>query len=250
LLLAGYFTVMLIAGLGKLTYLQAAYSLLLVFVLHRQEVHLRTVLAVIAFGAAGSLLVFFTVLPAEGRTMISYALSSAFNWWDALKLYGDLSFGTRLLEVINVWEVLMREGAVLWGLGWGAAWREIAMPMPFDSGSFDVTEQYTGVHIQTHIDAITFMLKVGILGTIAIYASLFRFWIAAFRMYRRQRSAWEKWALMALMLMIAIFAPNYLYFIRLKYLLGFALAGVAVFAGTDDSRETADTGIADSDHAE
>jgi hypothetical protein len=250
LLLSGYFTIMLIAGLGKLTYLQAVYSLLLVLFLHRQEVRPRTVLAVVAFAAAGSVLVFFTVLPEAGRDTIVYALSSAFNWWDALKLYGDLSFGTRLLEIINVWAVLLRENAVLWGLGWGAAWREIAMHMPFDGGSFAVTEQYTGVHVQTHIDAITFMLKVGIIGTIAIYASMFRFWIAGFRMYRLQRRAWERWTLMGMLLMIAIFAPNYLYFIRLKYLLGFALAGVAMFAGTDDSREAAHTGIADSDHAE
>ncbi|MBE0642689.1 MAG: hypothetical protein IH600_01255 [Bacteroidetes bacterium] len=249
LLLAAYFSVMLIAGLGKLTYLQAAYSLLLVFLLHRKEIHKRTVFAVIAFGAAASLLVFFTVLPADGRTAIMYALSSAFNWWDALKLYGDLSFGTRLLEVVNVWAVLMREGAVLWGLGWGAAWREIAVHMPYDGGSFAVTEQYTGVHVQTHIDAITFMLKVGIVGTLAIYASLFRFWLDALRMYRRRHAAWEQWTLMALMLMIMIFAPNYLYFIRLKYLLGFALAGVAVFTGTDDS-SAAHTGIAHPDHAE
>lgn len=239
LLLAVYFTVMLVAGLGKLTYLQAVYSLALVFALHRRDIRLRTVLTVIAAGVAGSLLVFLTVLPAEGRDAILYALGSAFNWWDAIKLYGDLSFGTRLLEIINVWAVLQREGAVLFGLGWGAAWSEIAVHMPFDGGAFGVEEQYTGVHVQTHIDAITFMLKVGIAGTLLIYSSMLRSFFEALRLYKRQRAAWEKWVLMALVLMIIIFAPNYLYFIRLKYLLGFALAGVAVFLGTDESRSAA-----------
>ncbi len=250
MLLAAYFAVMLIAGLGKLAYLQAAYSLLLIFILHRREIHLRTVVTVVALGTLASLLVFFTVLPAEGRDAILYALGSAFNWIDALKLYGDLSFGTRLLEIINVWAVLQRESAVLWGLGWGAPWSEIAMRMPFDGGAFAVEEQYLGVHVQTHIDAITFMLKVGILGTLVIYASMLRFFTAALRMYRRPLQPWERWTLMALMLMLAIFIPNYLYFIRLKYLLGFALAGVAVFIGTDEHRDAAHSGIADTDHAE
>lgn len=207
-------------------------------------------LAVTLLGVLASLLVFLTVLPAEGRDAIMYALGSAFNWIDALKLYGDLSFGTRLLEIINVWAVLQRASAVFWGLGWGAAWSEIAMHMPFDGGAFAVEEQYLGVHVQTHIDAITFMLKVGILGTLVIYASMFRFFTAALRMYRRPLPPWARWTLMGLMLMLAIFIPNYLYFIRLKYLLGFALAGVAVFIGTDGHRDAAHTGIADSDHAE
>ena len=239
LLLSVYFTVMLVAGLGKLTYLQAAYSLLLVFALHRRDIRLRTALAVVAAGVAGSLLVFLTGLPAEGRDAILYALGSAFNWWDALKLYGDLSFGTRLLEIINVWAVLQREGAVLLGLGWGAAWREIAVHMPFDGGAFGVEEQYTGVHVQTHVDAITFMLKVGIVGTLAIYASLLRFFAGGLRLYRERLTPAERWLLMALLLMVIIITPNYLYFIRLKYLLGFALAGIAVFHETvrrDDKR--------------
>ncbi|PLX23252.1 MAG: hypothetical protein C0600_15155 [Ignavibacteria bacterium] len=250
LALAAYFSVMLIAGLGKLSYLQAAYSLIMIFLLHLREIHYRTVAAVIAFGFVASLVVFFTVLPAEGRDTILYALSSAFNWWDALKLYGDLSFGTRFLEIVNVWAVLMRDNAVLWGLGWGAAWREIAISMPWDGGAFGAEEQFEGVHIQTHIDALTFMLKVGVAGMLVIYASILRFWITALRMYHRQHSTWEKWVLMALMLMIIIFAPNYLYFIRLKYLLGFALAGVAVFAGTDDAYPTTHTGLPDSHNAQ
>ncbi|MDX9759706.1 MAG: hypothetical protein RBU27_11145 [Bacteroidota bacterium] len=253
LLLAAYFTVMLVAGLGKLTYLQASYSLALVFVLHRREIRLRTVLMVIAAGVASSLLVFLTVLPSEGRETIVYALTSAFNWVDALKLYGDLSFGTRLLEIINVWAVLQREGAVLWGLGWGAAWTEIAAHLPFDGGAFAVEEQYTGVHVSTHIDALTFLLKVGVIGTLIIYASYLRFFTAAFGLYRGQRAPWERWTLMALMLMLLIFIPNYLYFIRLKYLLGFALAGVAIFLSTpsgdpgssDHSRMAVKTGSLD-----
>jgi hypothetical protein len=250
LLLAVYFVVMLIAGLGKLTYLQALYALGLIGVLHRRDIRPRTVLAVLGMSAGAAALVFFTLLPADSRDAILYALTSAFNWWDALKLYGDLSFGTRLLEIINVWEQLTREGALLLGQGWGAAWREIAVHMPFDGGAFAVEEQHSGVHVQTHIDAITFLLKVGILGTLAIYASMLRYWLEGLRLYRAETVTWHRWALMALMLMIIIFVPNYLYFIRLKYLLGFAFAGITIFMATHDIGQKNHTGIADPDHAE
>ncbi|MBR9974374.1 MAG: hypothetical protein KFF77_02235, partial [Bacteroidetes bacterium] len=52
------------------------------------------------------------------------------------------------------------------------------------------------------------------------------------RLYRERLTPAERWLLMALLLMVIIIAPNYLYFIRLKYLLGFALAGIAVFHET------------------
>lgn len=250
LFLAMYFVVMLIAGLGKLTYLQALYALGLIAVLHRHDIRPRTVLAVVGLSAGAALLVFFTVLSAESRSAISYALTSAFNWWDALKLYGDLSFGTRLLEIINVWDQLTREGGLLLGQGWGAAWREVAVHMPFDGGAFSVEEQHSGVHVQTHIDAITFLLKVGIVGTLAIYASMLRYALEGLRMYRAARDPWQRWALMALILMIIIFVPNYLYFIRLKYLLGFAFAGITIFMATHDSNKTDHTGHAHPDHEE
>ncbi|MDT8322502.1 MAG: hypothetical protein RRA94_00210 [Bacteroidota bacterium] len=250
LLLAVYFVVMLIAGLGKLTYLQAIYSLALIAVLHRRDIRPRTVLAVVGLSAGAAMLVFFTVLSAESRNAILYALTSAFNWWDALKLYGDLSFGTRLLEIINVWDQLTREGGLLLGQGWGAAWRETAVHMPFDGGAFSVEEQHSGIHVQTHIDAITFLLKVGIVGTIAIYASMLRFGLEGLRMYRATRESWHRWALMALVLMIIIFVPNYLYFIRLKYLLGFAFAGITIFMATHDSNKSNHTGITHPDHEE
>ncbi|MCB2204451.1 hypothetical protein KQI65_06850 [bacterium] len=250
LLLGVYFVVMLIAGLGKLTYLQALYSLLLIAVLHRKDIRPRTVLAVIGLSAGAALLVFFTVLSADSRDAVLYALTSAFNWWDALKLYGDLSFGTRLLEIINVWDQLTREGALLLGQGWGAAWHEVAARMPFDGGAFAVEEQHSGVHVQTHIDAITFLLKVGIIGTLAIYASMLRFALEGIRMYRVESRPWHRWTLIALVLMIIIFVPNYLYFIRLKYLLGFAFAGITVFMTTHDTAQDHHTGLAHPDHEE
>jgi hypothetical protein len=184
-------------------------------------------------------------LPEGLREAIAYAMTVAFNWVDALKLYGDLSFGTRLLEVINVWAVLQREGALLWGLGWGAPWSEIAIHLPFDGGAFDIEEQYSGIHVQTHIDMITFMLKVGIIGTLIIYWSLLRFCVAAVRLYRGLASPAEQWTLMALILMLLIFLPNFLYFIRLKYLLGFALAGAAVFFIHDGAPDARASRIAD-----
>jgi hypothetical protein len=248
-----YFTVMLIAGLGKLTYLQATYSLLMIFLLHRREVSMKSVGKVVFAAGAVSLLVYMVLLPPAVRETVAYALGSAFNWVDALKLYGDLSFGTRLLEIINVWAVLQREGAVLWGLGWGAPWSEIAVHMPFDGGAFAVEEQYSGVHVQTHIDAITIMLKVGILGALIIYATMLRFWTASVREYSRTRTPAERWTLMAMMLLLVIVIPNFLYFIRLKYLLGFALAGAAAFSINNGARhagQTHHTGIAHTDDAE
>ncbi|MCZ7558267.1 MAG: hypothetical protein M5R41_17865 [Bacteroidia bacterium] len=248
-----YFTVMLIAGLGKLTYLQATYSLLMIFLLHRGEISMKSVGKVVLTAGAASLLVYMVLLPPGVRETVSYALSSAFNWVDALKLYGDLSFGTRLLEIINVWAVLQRESAVLWGLGWGAPWSEIAVHMPFDGGAFAVEEQYSGVHVQTHIDAITIMLKVGIFGALIIYATMLRFWTASLRQYRRIESPAERWTLMALLLLLVIVIPNFLYFIRLKYLLGFALAGAAAFSinhGATHAGQTHNTGNAHTDDAE
>ena len=235
LALSVYFTIMLIAGLGKLTYLQASYSLVMIYVLHRRDISGRNVLKLFGVAGGAALLVYMVMLPEGVRDTVAYALSNAFNWVDALKLYGDLSFGTRLLEVINVWAVLLREGAVLWGLGGGAPWSEIAVHMPFDGGAFDVAEQYSGVHVQTHIDAITFMLKIGVGGTLLVYWSFLRYWGAGLRAYRRLTRPSERWTLMALLLLIVILVPNYLYFIRLKYLLGFALAGAALFAFSDEN---------------
>ncbi|HOJ04171.1 MAG TPA: hypothetical protein PK916_09230 [Bacteroidota bacterium] len=248
--LAAYFAVMLVAGLGKLTYLQAAYALVMIGIMHRREISARQ-LGVVFVVAVGAVFVVYTLFMGEAmREAISYALGSAFNWVDALKLYGDLSFGTRYLEIVNVWAVLQREGALLWGLGWGAPWAEIAVHLPFDGGAFDVAEQYSGIHVQTHIDALTFLLKVGILGTLAVYASMLRFWWEGVRRYAGLVEPWQKWTLMALLLLIVIIVPNYLYFIRLKYLLGFAMAGAAVFLPEYHDAETHDTRIADSHHAE
>jgi len=249
LMLAAYFTIMLIIGLGKLTYVQTAYCLLLILILHRRDVELRTVVSVLAVAAGAVVLMYYTVLSHDAREMIVYALGRAFNWIDAIMVYGDLSFGTRLLEIINVWAVLTREQACLWGLGWGAPWSEIAIHMPYDGGAFDIEEQYSGVHVQTHIDAVTFMLKVGIIGMLVIYSSMLAFFVKAVMRYRHIRSPIERFTLMGLLLMIIIFVPNYLYFIRLKYLLGFALAGAAIFLdGNDDDRTN--TGISDTDHAQ
>ncbi|MBN1446346.1 MAG: hypothetical protein JXA28_00325 [Bacteroidetes bacterium] len=249
-LLTMYFLFMLIAGLGKLTYLQGLYSLIMIWALHRTEIRLRSVLAFAAAGTATALLLFVTVLSPASRDVILYALTHAFNWWDALKIYGDLSFGTRLFELINIWDQLVREGDLLFGQGWGAPWRELAVHMPFDGGAFALEEQYSGVHVQAHVDAVTFLLKVGIVGTLVIYGSMFRFWLTGIRIYRTALSARDRWVLMALLLMIVIFAPNYLYFIRLKYLLGFALAGITVFSTTYESLRASHTRIADPDHAE
>lgn len=250
LLLTAYFIVMLIAGLGKLTYIQAVYSLVMIWILHRRQIRLRTVLGIVAAGVVSGIFVFAVIVPPAIRDTVLYALTYAFNWWDALRLYGDLSYGTRLLEIINIWDQLVREGALLFGQGWGAAWRELTVHMPFDGGSFSVEEQYSGVHIQAHIDAITFMLKVGIVGTLIIYGSFFRYWLTGIRLYRMSMPPWQRWTLMALLLMIVIIAPNYLYFIRLKYLLGFALAGITIFAATHEQEHSDHTGIADSDHAQ
>lgn len=250
LLLTVYFIVMLIAGLGKLTYLQALYSLVMIWILHRRDIRPRAVLGVAVTGLAVGTLVVMTLVPPAIRDTLLYALTHAFNWWDALKLYGDLSFGTRLLEIVNIWDQLVRHGAVFFGQGWGAAWRELTVHMPFDGGAFAVEEQYSGVHVQAHIDAITFMLKVGIVGTLIIYGVFFRYWLTGIRLYRTRMPGWQRWTLMGLLLLIVIIAPNYLYFIRLKYLLGFALAGITVFAATHEHDTTNHTGIADPHYAE
>jgi hypothetical protein len=224
-----FFVVMLVAGLGKLTYVQALSGIVMIFVLHRRDVRPRAVAAVIGAAIFGVLAFYYGILGESSRAVVGYAMSSAFGIGGALKLYTDLSFGTRFFEIINIWATLSQAKAWIFGLGWGAPWREIAERMPFDGGSFSIEEQHSGIHVSAHIDAVKYLLKVGLAGTLLVYASFARFWLRGLKLYAGESRPAYRWALMGLLLMILIFGPNYVYFIRLKYLLGFALAGVAVF---------------------
>jgi hypothetical protein len=86
-----YLAIILLAGLGRLTYILTALALLMIIVLHRKRIHAGTIGLMIIFAFAGFLIFYYAVLSSANRDVISYAFTSAFNWWDAVKMYGDLS---------------------------------------------------------------------------------------------------------------------------------------------------------------
>jgi hypothetical protein len=121
--LIGYTTIILIAGLTRSTYVLTSFAIVLLFYLFRDRLKASTYIVALSVVLSGGLIFYFGILSDSNREIISYLLGSAFNWVEAIKLYGDLSMGQRILEVINIWETLSREGMVLLGLGWGSEWR-------------------------------------------------------------------------------------------------------------------------------
>lgn len=229
-LAVGYASFFLVSSLGRTTYIFTVVSLLLLYVLLRRQIPVQYIFFTLGVGTLGGLIFYFFVMNEVSRELLTYALSSAFNWSEAIQVYGDLSIGERLLEMINIWTNLMREGAVLWGLGWGASWREIAVHHPFNNGSFAFTEQISGIHTSAHVDAIHFLLKVGIIGVLLIYASHVAFVKRALQLFRQQALRVDKISILVLLIMLVIIIPNYLYFVKLKLLLGVVFGCVAVFS--------------------
>ncbi len=252
--LSMYLTVMLMAGLGRLTYLLTAAGLVMIFVLNRRQVRTRTIVVTIGLGALAAWLFFAAALDESSRRMISYALSSAFSWKDAVMLYGDLSIGARVLEIVNIWTTLSAHGAVLWGLGWGAPWQEYILH-PFDLGSFDIMDQIRGEHVNAHIDAVQFMLKLGVVGTVLLYAAFFRIWRRGVRLYHVTHERLDRFTLLAVLTLFVVIVPNFIYFIRLKFLLGFVIAAIALYMRVADAAHGSEMGdgggVVDAgDHAE
>ena len=227
-----YTSVLLVASIGRSTYILTVVSLVIVFILLRKDIGIRHILATIGMGFFGGFIFYFYVLTPENRELISYAISTAFNWYEAIQLYSDLSMGQRIIEFINIWETLSRNSAWLWGLGWGAPWTELVIHHPFDQGSFSWEEQYSGIHTTAHIDAIYFLHKVGIIGTILIYATHVRFLVASIQSFSTDSSAMLKLVSICLIVMIVMFFPNYTYFVKLKLLLGITFGAIAVFSGS------------------
>jgi O-antigen ligase len=224
-----YLTVLLLSGLGRLTYLLVAIALVMAFVLNRTRIRVWAVAAVFGIGLSGAVLYYNTVLSSENRRVISYALSSAFDWVDALRTYSDMSIGTRALEFVNIWATLDRQDALLFGLGWGSAFREIGVLQPLDGGAGPFEEQLAGVHVHAHVDLAEFLLKLGIVGTIVLYGTFFAIWRRGVRMYRLERNEGTRFVVFALIVTLVIIVPNFVYFLRLHILLGVTLAGLAIF---------------------
>jgi hypothetical protein len=178
-------------------------------------------------GLLGGVVFYLTVLTPVQRELVGYLLGSAFNWFGAVAVAGDMSIGQRVLEIINVGETLSRSGAWLWGLGWGAPWSEIAVHHPFDKGSFPIQEQLTGVHTTAHLDFVYFVLKVGIIGAALIYSGLLRFCLAAFRLAKAETGKLPKLALIGILVFLIVVIPNYVYFVKLKCLMGIAFGCIA-----------------------
>jgi hypothetical protein len=223
-LLAGYWSVWFVQSLGRASYITATAAMVVIAVVHRKQLRSAQVAVTAGAAALGGVVYYFIVLSAVNRELLGQVFQTTINWVDAVTLYQDLSIGQRLLEIMNISETLTRAGAWLWGLGWGAPWSEIAVKMPVDVAAFEYMESVRGVHTSAHLDALYFLLKVGILGTVVLYAGWLRFAAAGIRMLAREQDRWERLALTAVVAMLIIFIPNYVYFIKLKVLLGLAFA--------------------------
>ncbi len=222
-----FWSVLLISALGRSTYILTAVALVVILVMLRRHVTTGMVLRAVGMGLAGGVVFYFAVLTETQRELISYALGSAFNWVGALTLSGDLSIGQRVLEIMNIGETLTRAGAWVWGLGWGAPWSEIVMHHPFDKGSFPIEEQLAGVHTTAHLDFVYFVLKVGVAGTIVIYWGLMRFVREAAHLVRTEQERMAKLALIGILVFLIVTVPNYIYFVKLKCLMGMAFGAIA-----------------------
>ncbi len=224
-----YASILLVSSIGRSTYIMTVVALIVLFVMLRKDLRPSHILLTLGMGTLGGLFFAYVVLDDLNRQLIGYALTSAFNWVDALKLYGDLSLGERILELINIWATLGRDGAWLWGHGWGAAWSEIAVLHPLNRGSYPLAEQLSGIHTSAHVDAVFFLLKVGIAGTALIYFSHLRYLARGISLFKLQERKRQRTALIALIVMMIIFIPNYTYYGKIKFFLGFIYGAIAIF---------------------
>ncbi len=222
----GYMTIILIAGLTRSTFIFTAAAILLQFYLFRSQMKPSIVLGTIGIVMAGGFSFYFFFLSSESRELIGYVLHSAFNWVDALKVYGDMSMGQRILEFINIWGTLERGNMLFLGFGWGSPWSEIIIHHPIDLGAFSIEEQMRGVHTTAHIDAVQFLLKIGIIGMPLLYFFFFRIFRTGLAALKCMDDPKLKFAVLGLSLMIVIFSLNFIYFVRLQFLIGIAFAGI------------------------
>ncbi|MDH7515080.1 MAG: hypothetical protein QHI48_04290 [Bacteroidota bacterium] len=218
--LLAYWSVWLIGSLGRSVYLTTAVALLILFLAVRKEARPKDILQPLAAAAAGAAAFAFLALTEANRALVSTMLSTAFNWVDAILVYQDLSMAQRVMEFLNISETLSRAGAWLWGFGWGAPWSEIVVHHPIDVASFEYMEAVRGVHTSAHIDALYYLLKVGIIGTLVLYAAYARFVVAAVREFRRPAPPADRVALAAMIGAFVVFLPNFVYFVKLKLILG------------------------------
>lgn len=228
--LAAYWSVWFVQSLGRASYITATIAMVVIAVMYRRELRNRQVALTVLAAAAGGAVYYFIMISAVNRELLGQVFSTTVNWKEAVTLYGDLSIGQRLLEIINIGETLSRAHAWLWGLGWGAAWSEVAMKLPVDAAAFEYMESVRGVHTAAHLDLFYFLLKVGILGTLLLYAAYLRMVVAGMRLLRKERDPWSRLAVTTALAMLIIFIPNYVYFIKLKLLMGMAFAILAVVA--------------------
>jgi hypothetical protein len=237
--LVAYWSVWFVGSLGRASYISATVALLVVFALLWKRMRWTQFLIPVAASLFGGLAYYFLILTEVNRELVGGMIGSSVNWVDAVTVYQDLSIGQRIMEIMNISETLTRAGAWLWGLGWGAPWAEIAVHHPIDVASFEYSEAVRGVHTSAHIDALYFLLKVGILGTLVIYLTYARLVWTAMRQFARERSIVIRIATVSLLVLILIIIPNYVYFIKLKVLLGVAVGCVSLLmarAQSDDDR--------------
>ncbi len=226
--LIGYWSVWFVGSLGRATYLAAALAMVSIFLLMRRQVRPVHVLLPLGAAVVGGMGYYWLILTEANRALVSNMLGTSINWVDAIMLYEDKSMGQRVMEIMNISETLSRSGAWLWGLGWGAPWEELVVHHPIDVASFEHMEAVRGIHTSAHIDAVYYLLKVGIAGTTILYIAYLRFVRTAMRLFHRESDMFVKAAMLAIIAMILIFLPNFVYFLKLKILLGAAFGCLCI----------------------
>jgi len=236
IVLLAYWSMWLIGSLGRAVYLTTTAAFIVLALSMRGSIRPAHVLPPLFAVVSGALAFYFLALTEAHRELISTMLGTAFNWVDAVTVYEDRSMGQRILEFMNISEVLTRSGAWLHGLGWGAPWSETAAHMPLDRSAFDIMESIRGIHTSAHVDALYFLLKVGIIGTIVIYATYARFVADAVRIFKRSDDVALRIAMAAVVTGLIVFLPNYVYFVKLKLILGIFFGCLCVVRGPEPAR--------------
>lgn len=215
-----YWSIWFVSSLGRASYITGVAAIVFVLFLQRKRVRWFHVAGIIATAIIGGFFFYYVILTDVNRQLVGYLIGTAFSIIDAVTVYGDRSMGQRVLEFVNIAAVLTQREAWLLGLGWGAPWSEIAVHIPYDVGSFDIIEWRKGVHTYAHLDLFYFLLKVGIVGTVVLYGTYLAIFRSMLRLYRGEQDRVLQWTVTVALVMIIIFIPNYVYFTKLKFLLG------------------------------
>lgn len=145
------------------------FMLLLCYLPKRARISVAAV-ALIAVGVGAALL---SILRPDLADFYWWRLSSIFKWKDnQLGRNGVLlSNSVKALEIKNVLALLNQQKALWAGLGQGAVWSDAfyRIPLPYYNDGYAPGEIF---HASTHLQALSQLLKMGIMGAFIYWAAL------------------------------------------------------------------------------